>query len=81
MPVPVSELSRTTYEPGRAPVQVAYTQLLGDDSLLGKYQATQGFPTTFVIGKTGQILKKVLGSPPGKFEGLQKAVEEALAKS
>ena len=61
--------------------KVAYTQLLGDDSLLGKYQATQGFPTTFVIGKKGEILKKVLGSPPGKFEGLQKAVEEALAKS
>ncbi len=61
--------------------KVAYTQLLGDDALLGKYQATQGFPTTFVIGKKGQILKKVLGSPPGKFEGLQKAVEDALAIS
>jgi len=59
--------------------KVAYTQLLGDDELLGKYKATTGFPTTFVIGKKGQILKKILGSPPGKFEGLQKAVEEALA--
>ena len=59
--------------------KVAYTQLLGTDDLLEKYQANQGFPTTFVIGKKGQIVKKVLGSPPGKFEGLQKAVEEALA--
>ena len=59
--------------------KVAYTQLLGTDDLLEKYKANQGFPTTFVIGKKGQIVKKVLGSPPGKFEGLQKAVEEALA--
>lgn len=61
--------------------KVAYTQLLGADELLEKYKANQGFPTTFVIGKKGQIVKKVLGSPPGKFEGLQKAVEEALAAS
>lgn len=61
--------------------KVAYTQLLGEDDLLDKYQAKQGFPTTFVIGKKGQIVKKILGSPPGKFEGLQKAVEDALARS
>jgi len=61
--------------------KVAYTQLLGANDLLEKYKANQGFPTTFVIGKKGQIVKKILGSPPGKFEGLQKAVEEALAAS
>lgn len=61
--------------------KVAYTQLLGEDDLLDKYQAKQGFPTTFVIGKKGQIVKKFLGSPPGKFEGLQKAVDAALAIS
>ena len=59
--------------------KVAYPQLLGEDSLLRSYQANQGFPTTFVIGKKGQILKKVLGSPPGKFEELQKAVDSAIA--
>jgi thiol-disulfide isomerase/thioredoxin len=58
--------------------KVAYPQLVGADDLLAKYHANQGFPTTFVIGKTGQIVKKVLGSPAGKFEGLQKAVDEAL---
>ena len=58
--------------------KVAYPQLVGADDLLEKYNANQGFPTTFVIGKKGQIVKKVLGSPPGKFEGLQKAVDEAL---
>jgi thiol-disulfide isomerase/thioredoxin len=61
--------------------KVAYAQLLGSDDLLGRYNANQGFPTTFVIGKKGQIVKKVLGSPPGKFEGLQKAVDEALGVS
>ena len=61
--------------------KVAYPQLLGEDDLLGKYNANQGFPTTFVIGKKGQIVKKVLGSPPGKFEGLQKAVDDALASA
>lgn len=59
--------------------KVAYTQLMGGDELLTAYDANQGFPTTFVIGKKGEILKKVLGSPPGKFELLQKAVEDALA--
>ena len=59
--------------------KVAYPQLLGGDDVLKSYHAGQGFPTTFIIGKTGQIVKKILGSPPGKFEGLQKAVEEALS--
>ncbi len=59
--------------------KVAYPQLVGADELLASYKANQGFPTTFVIGKKGQIVKKVLGSPPGKFEGLQKSVDEALA--
>lgn len=59
--------------------KVAYPQLLGTDDELKNYSANQGFPTTFVIGRKGQIVKKVLGSPPGKFEGLQKAVDEALS--
>ena len=61
--------------------KVAYPQLLGAEDVLKNYNANQGFPTTFVIGKKGQIVKKVLGSPTGKFEGLQKAVDEALASS
>ena len=61
--------------------KVAYPQLLGTEDLLAQYKANQGFPTTFVIGKKGQIVKKFLGAPPGKFEGLQKAVDEALASS
>jgi peroxiredoxin len=61
--------------------KVAYPQLLGAEEVLTNYKANQGFPTTFVIGRTGQIVKKFLGSPPGKFEALQKAVDAALASS
>lgn len=61
--------------------KVAYPQLLGTEDVLRDYNANQGFPTTFVIGKSGKILKKILGSPPGKFEGLQQAVDEALSNS
>jgi len=61
--------------------RVAYPQLLGAEQVLDDYNANQGFPTTFVIGRDGEIVKKILGSPPGKFEGLQKAVDEALTAS
>jgi len=64
-----------------AKTKVAYPQLVGADELLKSYKANQGFPTTFVIGKKGEIVKKVLGAPPGKFEGLQKAVDEALSSN
>jgi len=60
---------------------VAYPQLLGTEEVLKNYNANQGFPTTFVIGRSGRIVKKILGSPEGKFEGLQKAVDEALSNS
>ena len=40
--------------------------------------ATMGFPTTFVIDGEGIIRTKILGSPPDKFERLQKAVDAAL---
>ncbi|MEO8361613.1 MAG: TlpA disulfide reductase family protein [Vicinamibacteria bacterium] len=61
--------------------KVAYPQALGDEGMLDKYKANQGFPTTFVIGKTGLIVKKILGSPPGKFDDLQKAVDQALSSN
>ena len=72
-PSEIQEFLKTT--------KVAYPQLLGGDDLLSSYKANQGFPTTFVIGKSGQIVKKFVGSPPGKFEGLQKSVDEALASA
>ena len=59
--------------------RIPYRQLLGDEEVQAAFGALQGFPTTFVIDGQGVIRKKMLGSPPGKFEALQKLVDEALA--
>jgi peroxiredoxin len=59
--------------------KIPYRQLLGDEEVQAAFGALQGFPTTFVIDGQGVIRKKMLGSPPGKFEALQKLVDEALA--
>jgi peroxiredoxin len=59
--------------------RIPYRQLLGDEEVQAAFGALQGFPTTFVIDGQGVIRKKMLGSPPGKFEALQKLVDDALA--
>ena len=59
--------------------KIPYRQLLGDEAVQVAFGALQGFPTTFVIDRQGVIRKKMLGSPPGKFEALQKLIDEALA--
>jgi peroxiredoxin len=61
--------------------RIPYRQLLGDEEVQTAFGVVQGFPTTFVIDQQGVIRKKVLGSPPGKFEALQKLIDEALAES
>jgi peroxiredoxin len=61
--------------------KIPYRQLLGDEEVQVSFGALQGFPTTFVIDGEGVIRKKMLGSPPGKFEALQKLVDEALPAS
>jgi peroxiredoxin len=61
--------------------KIPYRQLLGDEKVQVAFGALQGFPTTFVIDREGVIRKKMLGSPPGKFEALQKLVDEALPAS
>jgi peroxiredoxin len=59
--------------------KIPYRQLLGDDAVQAAFGPMQGFPTTFLIDAQGVIRRKMLGSPPGKFETLQKIVDEALA--
>ena len=61
--------------------KIPYRQLLCDEETQVAFGALQGFPTTFVIDGEGVIRKKMLGSPPGKFEALQKLVDEALSAS
>jgi peroxiredoxin len=58
--------------------RIPYRQLLGDDGVAEEFGVNQGFPTTFVIDTKGQIVTKILGSPPTKFEKLQETVDAAL---
>ncbi len=59
--------------------RIPYRQLLGDDSIAEKFGVNQGYPTTFVIDRQGMIRKTILGSPPTKFDILQKTADAALA--
>ena len=58
--------------------RIPYRQLLGNEGVQEAFGATQGFPTTFVIDGQGMIRKKILGSPPDKFDQLQDLVDTAL---
>jgi peroxiredoxin len=58
--------------------RIPYRQLLGDADVAEEFGVNQGFPTTFVIDGRGQIVTKILGSPPTKFEKLQETVDDAL---
>jgi peroxiredoxin len=59
--------------------RIPYRQLLGTERVLLDYEATIGFPMSFVIDARGQIRSRTLGSPPRKFETLQQTVDAALA--
>ena len=61
--------------------RIPYRQLLGTDSVVDAFGATQGLPTTFVIDGKGTIVEKMVGSSPGKFERLQREVDAALNAS
>ena len=58
--------------------KIADRQLLGDVQVQDAYQA-DALPTTYVIDGQGAIRGKIVGSPPDKFETLQKTVDAALA--
>ena len=59
--------------------RISYRQLLGTEQVQDAFGANMGLPTTFVVDGQGNIRAKILGSTPGKFEELQKAVDAALA--
>jgi peroxiredoxin len=61
-----------------AEYKIPYRQLLGNEKIQDAYGANQGFPTTFVIDGQGMIRSKTLGSPPNKFQALQRTVDTAL---
>jgi peroxiredoxin len=58
--------------------KIPYRQLLGDEKTGDAFGVTQGYPTTFVIDAEGRIVRKMLGSPPTKFEVLQADVDKAM---
>ena len=58
--------------------KIPYRQLLGDEKTGDAFGVTQGYPTTFVLDAEGRILRKMLGSPPTKFEVLQAEVDKAV---
>jgi len=61
--------------------RIPYRQLIGTEQVLTDYDATIGYPMTFVIDGRGQIRSRTLGSPPDKFERLQETVDAALAEA
>jgi thiol-disulfide isomerase/thioredoxin len=61
--------------------RIPYRQLLGDEKIQDAYGANQGFPTTFVIDRHGVMRTRIVGAAPGKFETLQKTVDDALSAS
>ena len=58
--------------------KIPYRQLIGDEKTGEAFGVNQGFPTTFVLDARGNILTKILGAPPTKFEKLQETVDKAL---
>jgi peroxiredoxin len=58
--------------------QIPYRQLLGDEKTGDAFGVTQGYPTTFVLDAEGRIVRKMLGSPPTKFEVLQAEVDKVV---
>jgi peroxiredoxin len=66
-PQPVAKFARR--------LGVSYTILLGDSDVMQKWKIA-GIPTTFVIDRSGIILKQVVGFE--YTEVFEKALEEAL---
>jgi len=58
--------------------RIGYRQLLGDSSIQETYDVTQGLPLTYVIDTRGQLVYRLLGAGPNKFEDLQEVVDAAL---
>jgi thiol-disulfide isomerase/thioredoxin len=58
--------------------KMKYPVVVGDDSVLEGFGGIIGYPTTFLISRDGTVVKKILGSPPGKKDQLQKDIDSLL---
>lgn len=58
--------------------QMAYPVVVGNDKVVEGFGGIIGYPTTFIVSKDGTIFKKILGSPPGKQEQMEKDIDALL---
>ena len=58
--------------------QMAYPVVVGNDKVVEGFGGIIGYPTTFIVTKDGTIYKKILGSPPGKQEQMEKDIDALL---
>jgi hypothetical protein len=54
-------------KPHVAKLGIKYSVLVGDERIVEQYQMI-GYPTTYLIGKDGKIVKKYTGTVPGTEE-------------
>ena len=60
--------------------QIPYPQVVGNSAVQSAFKVNQGFPTTFIVDRKGQIRETYLGATPNKFEKMQQAVDRFLAE-
>ncbi|MCU0242112.1 MAG: TlpA family protein disulfide reductase [Vicinamibacteria bacterium] len=62
-------------------LNIPYRQLIGVRQMLTSYQASLGFPTTFVVDRNGVLVLRIIGSPHDKFARLQQAIDTIDARA
>jgi thiol-disulfide isomerase/thioredoxin len=56
---------------------INYDILVGTQDIAKRY-GVKGIPTTYILDKTGRIVKKFVGYMPGMEKEIKKAIDEAL---
>ncbi len=68
-------------KPHAAKLGIKYPVVVGTEDIVQRYDLI-GFPTTYLIGKNGRVVKKYVGTPPDREEEMEKnlgrEIEELL---
>ncbi len=59
--ISLDEGGKNTVQPFVEEFKVSYTIVLGDDTVVENFGGIRGIPTTFVINRKGEIVKKLVG--------------------
>lgn len=59
--------------------RIKYAVLVGSDQIMEKYQVL-GFPTTYLIGKDGRIVKKYIGTMENREAEKEKELEREIER-